>query len=440
MTESLHQAWLTTVARDPNAIAVLDGATGRAVSRRELNERVAALRASLPGSAARRTVLLVQANGPDWLAALLACLDVGVAIAPVDPGEPEASRMLAAQTAGASFIWDESGVTALPLRRPRRDDCRVIKFTSGSTRGPRALRFTDAQMLADGAQVCSSMAITARDRSYALIPFGHSYGWGNLVVPLLAQGTAIVCGSSALPHIASAEVEQSQATIFPAVPALLRAWAESDIAPERLSSLRTIISAGAPLAPETAHAFFARFGKKIHSFYGSTETGGITYDRTGDAAFTGRSVGTPLDGVRLQFLPRRRFIVTSAAVGAPDGSRLAADLAELTTEGELRLLARRGRITKIAGRRVNLGEVEEALRRVPGVADALVVPHPRRVDALAAAVAGPVEGAHLRRELARHLAAWKIPRHFLVMPSFPLTARGKRDTRQLLAALSGPGS
>jgi len=440
MISTLHAAWLATAERAPNAIAMIDAATQRSWTRLALHQRAVALRDQLPAAATRRTILLAQPNGTEWIAALLACLAADSAVAPIDPGEPETSRALAAETAGASFIWDENGVTSLRLRRPQRDHRRVIKFTSGSTQRPRALRFTDAQMLADGAHVCSTMGLTADDRNYALIPFGHSYGWGNLVVPLLAQGTAIVCGSSALPHVATSEVERFQATVFPAVPALLRAWAESDIAPEHLRSLRTIISAGAPLAPETARAFFARFGKKIHSFYGSSETGGITYDRTGDAALTGRSVGTPLDGVSLTFLPRRRFTVTSAAVGDRRGSHLAADFGELTPDGELRLLARRGRIAKIAGRRVNLAEVEETLRRVPHVLDAFVAPHPTRADALAAAVAGRVESGQLRSELARHLAPWKIPRQFLVLTEFPLTARGKTDTRRLLATLREAGS
>ena len=58
---------------------------------------------------------------------------------------------------------------------------------------------------------------------------------------------------------------------------------------------------------EVAEAFFAKFGRKVHSFYGSTETGGITFDRSGEAARTGRSVGAPLPGVRLRFGRGGRF-------------------------------------------------------------------------------------------------------------------------------------
>jgi acyl-coenzyme A synthetase/AMP-(fatty) acid ligase len=258
-------------------------------------------------------------------------------------------------------------------------------------------------------------------------------------VPLLARGTALVCGSAALPHAMATEIGRFRPTVFPAVPALLRALVAAEVPRAALQTVRTIVSAGAPLAPEIARAFHERFGKRVHNFYGSSETGGITYDRTGTAALTGRSVGTPLDGVRLKFRGDRRVRVTSAAVFTlgnrhvvrDRGSHRPGDFAELNAQGELVLLGRAGRVMKIAGRRLNLAEVEHALRQLAGVRDALAFPHPGRTDAIAAAVA--IENAHgdLRTALRERLAAWKIPRKLIELPSFPLTPRGKVDTRKL---------
>jgi acyl-coenzyme A synthetase/AMP-(fatty) acid ligase len=322
-----------------------------------------------------------------------------------------------------------------------RDERRLVKLTSGSTGTPRALAFSDAQMLADGRQICSGMNIGPEDVNFGLIPFGHSYGLGNLVMPLFAQGTAIVCGAAAFPHAIAAAMARWRPTVFPAVPALLRALAVSDVLPSQLASLRTVISAGAPLTPEIAAAFQARFNCAIHSFYGSSETGGITYDRTGAAARTGRSVGTPLPGVRLVFGPAGRFTVESAAVftlgnrrrrtAAGLGVHCPADIGALTAEGELALLGRAGRFVKIAGRRLNLAEIEHALKRLPGVRDALVMAHPDRADALAAAVATEQRADTIRVALREKLATWKIPKKIVTLPAFPLTARGKTDTGQV---------
>jgi acyl-coenzyme A synthetase/AMP-(fatty) acid ligase len=321
-----------------------------------------------------------------------------------------------------------------------RDGRRIVKLTSGSTGAPRALAFTDAQMLADGAQVCRGMDIRPDDMNFGLIPFGHSYGLGNLVLPLLAQGTAIVAGVTPFPHAMAEAISRWQPTIFPAVPALLRALVNSEVPPAQLASLRVVISAGAPLAPEVAVAFAVKFARKIHNFYGSTETGGITYDQSGDAALTGRSVGTPLPGVRLVFGRGGRFSVESAAVytlgnrrrnASGFGVHRPADIGAMTPEGELALIGRAGRFVKIAGRRLNLAEIEQALRRLPGVRDALVVAHAERADALAAVVATEQPADVIRQALRERIAPWKIPKKLVTLPTFPLTARGKTDTAEL---------
>ena len=446
MSETLLSNWENTVRAAPDALAIVDGATGRRVTRAELDAGATQWRDTHGGAIASQTVVLAEPNGVEWFRVLLGLLKSGVAIVPLDPGEPRTAQQATAAAIGAGWLWSGGELEAIATRlRVRSAGRRIVKLTSGSTGTPRALGFTDAQMLADGRQVCAGMDIRADDVNFGLIPFGHSYGLGNLVVPLIAQGTAVVCGTAALPHVIAEAIAQWRPTVFPAVPALLRALAVSDIPPAKLESLRTIISAGAPLDPEVAGTFFDRFARRIHSFYGSTETGGITYDRTGEAARTGRSVGTPLPGVRLTFGRGQRFDVESAAVFTLGNRRRnaegwgvhrTADLGALTSDGELVLQGRAGRFVKIAGRRLNLAEVERAVRQIPGVRDAFVVGHSVRADALEAAVATDHSAEVLRTALRERMAAWKIPKRIVTLAAFPLTARGKTDTRALRAILA----
>jgi acyl-coenzyme A synthetase/AMP-(fatty) acid ligase len=267
---------------------------------------------------------------------------------------------------------------------------------------------------------------------------------GNLIMPLLLQGTPIVAGAPPLPHAIARAIQQFQPTIFPAVPALLRALSDAAVPAEELASLRTVISAGAPLAVETAQRFHAQFARKIHNFYGSSETGGISYDASGDSAALGRGVGVPLPGVRVEFDRTGRFTVTSDAVftiGNRRGhSQRMADIGRLNEQGELVLLGRAGRFVKIAGRRLNLAEVEAALKRLPGVSDALVAPHSARVDALAAAVLTQRPGGEIREALRGLLSPWKIPKKILTLPTFPMTIRGKTDARRLRELLGADPS
>ena len=113
------------------------------------------------------------------------------------------------------------------------------------------------------------------------------------------------------------------------------------------------------------------------------------------------------------------------------------DRAELNAFGELVLLGRTGRTAKIAGRRIDLGEIEKLILATPGVREAYAVIHPSRPDAIAAAVAGNIDSAKLRESLRARTALWKIPERLLVLPEFPRTSRDKIDRKKLEQLLTG---
>ena len=60
---------------------------------------------------------------------------------------------------------------------------------------------------------------------------------------------------------------------------------------------------------------------------------------------------------------------------------------------------------------------------------------PERADTLAAVIASERVASDIRDALRTRLAPWKIPKKILTLPAFPITARGKTDTRQLRALL-----
>ena len=432
----LVAAWDATLRREPRATAILSG--GAAWTREQLEEESGRCRRALPFPARLRgrRVALAEPNGLGWCAKFIAILRTGGIPALLDAGEPRQRLADAARDLGASWLWSEGGLVALDPRPVARGaELCLLKVTSGSTGRPRGLAFTHGQMLADGRQVCQAMGIQPGDVNLAVIPFGHSYGLGNLVVPLLAQGTACACADNALPGCVARMCVQAGATVFPAVPAILRGLLKSRETADALASLRLVISAGAPIAPEDAAAFRERFGLPVHVFYGSTETGGITFDATGTAAEEGRSVGRPMPGVAIRFGSGGRFNVDSAAVMGR-GSFRPADRGELSASGELRLLGRVGRIWKLGGRRLDLAGLESEMLRVPGVRGVIIEPHPGREEALAALVATDHELGDLKVALGMRLPAWKIPARLRVVREIPLTPRGKIDrarARGLLA-------
>jgi len=443
MQERLELLWAELVRRDPDAVAVFVAASGESATRRELSQRAGAWREGA-GAAARRgdRVIVAEPNGLRWLEVFLGLVQSGAVPAALDPGEPESAQLAIAEVIGARWLCTNGELRELGgTRRTHRDanDHCLIKLTSGTTGAARALVFTHGQMIADGRHVCSTMDVRSDDRNLGLIPFGHSYGLGNLVVPLFEQGTSIVVASGALPHALADDVQRFRPTVFPSVPVVLRALTRAGIEPSALESLRVVISAGSVLDAEAAVAFHNRFGRKVHGFYGSSETGGISYDRTGEASLEGRSVGTPLDGVRLTFRRGGRFWVESAAVKSP-GRHSPADRGKLNERGELVLLGRAGRTIKLGGRRVELGEIERALRSLPAVHDAYAIAHPSKPEGLAAAVVSTADPAELRRLLRLRLAPWKIPDRLVTLTQFPTTARGKVDRQRLRELIGLPES
>jgi acyl-CoA synthetase (AMP-forming)/AMP-acid ligase II len=392
---ALWQTWRRTARRLPDRVMVTEADTGRAVVAAELTAAAERRAAALPGG----VVAFTLPNSAAWLAEFLAIQRRGAIALPLEPGQQP------------------------PRCAARRGVC-LIKTTSGTTGVARPIYCTAANLLADARQVCATMGITAADVNLALIPFGHSYGLGNLVLPMLQQGTPVVCAAAFVPRQIPDWIERHRVTVFPTVPAVLRALVQL---PGRaaMPSLRLVISAGAPLTPELARQFHEKFGVRVHNFYGASETGGICYDRDG----SGRGVGHPLRGVRVTIRRDGRIVVASRAVTG-SGRLVLADWGEWGSDGELILTGRVGAVANIGGRKVAAAVVETAVRGLPGVTEAWVTVgrDPRGNDLLAAAVETGRPRAALERALAQRLPLWQLPKRWLIAERLPRTARGKLDT------------
>ncbi|MFJ2095090.1 amino acid adenylation domain-containing protein [Streptomyces sp. NPDC087901] len=133
---------------------------------------------------------------------------------------------------------------------------------------------------------------------------------------------------------------------------------------------------------------------------------------------------------------------------ASDGSRLlrTGDLARMDAAGVTTVLGRADRQVKIRGHRVEPSAVEQALRGVPGVQEALVLPRTRdgRMTLEAFLLHGPqaTPEPHAAKSALEALypPQW-VPTHWAVLSAFPVNANGKVDTQALPEPLPlGAGS
>ena len=427
-------------------------------------------------------VALCGANGPGFLAALLACRRRGHPVALFDPGITAGEMRDAARRLGlAAVVRTRPGAAvgagdrlfrvaaAAPaasgragtrsrgardaaagrvLRGATLAAAAVIKMTSGSSGRPRGVACSSEALLADDAAIRAAMGIGDADRLVAAVPFAHSYGLSSLVVPALTRGIPLLlpeAGSPLAPWIAA---QALSGTVLPTVPAFVRGIVALSDAPPWPSALRLLITAGAPLWPETALLLRRRYGRRPHVFYGASECGGISYDASGEAGERG-TAGVPLPGVRLRLEPvpgapprAGRLAIESPATGIgylPEGAPslgggrfLTSDLARRRGD-EVLLLGRLDAVINVRGRKIDPLEVERHIARLRKVRDVVVhaVAAARggepRVRAVVACAAGSLDGDAIRRWCRGRLGVHKVPREILIVPALPVTARGKID-------------
>jgi long-chain acyl-CoA synthetase len=272
----------------------------------------------------------------------------------------------------------------------------------------------------------------------AAISLAHSYGFSNLVLPLLLYGIPLILMESPLPDALRQVLARHPAVTVPVVPALWRAWHAAGVLNRRV---KLAISAGAPLTLDLERAVFESTGVKIHNFYGSSECGGIAYDRTIVPRSDSREAGTAMDGARLSvnvdsgvLEVRGDSVAESYTVPDPalaDHVFTTPDLAEITADGIVLLLGRTGESILVAGRKIAPAAVEEQLLALPGVRHCVVFGVPSadaaRVEEIVAGVrlnAGS-DLSSLRAAAARALPPGQQPRHWFEHDALRPDIRGK---------------
>ena len=394
------------------------------------------------------TILVQLAEDAGWPAIFLATLDLSLVMVPLETevAGPQLDNVVKVTRPHAVIRSKElSRLHSGPpdWTAPQPD---LLKITSGTTGLPRAIRFRESQLFSDCRNICSSMGLTPEDVNFGAIPFAHSYGFSNLVTPLLYQGTRFVCSRDRLPRAIYRHIEESEATVLPATPAIFQALSSlSDC--DRLGAIRICISAGAPLPAETVQQFYRRYKLRIHSFYGSSECGGIMFDREGRLDAPSGFVGAPLDGVQITRLQNDRIEITGTNVGDgyfPDqepetlqtGRFRPGDLVRWLGKSA-QLYGRASDFVNIAGKKIHPSLVEEHIRKLAGVIEVIAfgVPSPNRNEDLVALVMSnpPISRQTLEAHCRAGLADWQVPRDFEIVTELPVNARGKIKRSDLAA-------
>jgi len=451
----LLERWAQILARKGNSPGVFNTRGEIVRTFRQISDRAEDFDCQIDNLPAGSVLAVQIGNHEDWPAILIACLKRGVVVLPLEKSISGQPRDAALKICRANGIVENAGtVRTLENERPNWNDIApvLLKLTSGTTAAPRAIRFRSEQLLADCDQICDTKAISDADLNFGVIPVSHSYGFSNLLTPLIGRGVPMVLSSDRTPRAVLADLARTNATVFPGMPVFYQAFCEMTDLPG-LPKLRLCISAGAPLPLTVAKRFREKFGLSIHSFYGASECGGICYDR-GTATETDGFVGAPMIGVDLAMIDPNaessRVRVRSAAAGDgyfPDaeekrlshGVFVPDDL--LAREGDgFKIVGRVSDVINVAGKKVNPAEIEEALLRFPGVRQAIAFGREssvRNEEVAACVVADLALRESILQEFCRaSLSAWQVPKRIFIVDSIPTNERGKISRRELAKRFS----
>lgn len=334
-----------------------------------------------------------------------------------------------------------------------------VQFTSGTTGRPKGALLTHRGMVANAVFMADRSGLDG-DVWVSPMPLFHTAGSGLCVLGCAARLSTLVLPWMFDPKLMLDVIGAERATVTSGVPTMLAAMLEAlEAQPRDLSSVRVIISGGAPVPPELHARVEARFDCALISLFGQTELSPSLCATGPDDSAEDRATtsGRPLPQVEVRIVdPTTRAVVDIGSDGevqargyqvmagyigqpdatartiAPDGWLSTGDVGRLDSRGYLRITGRLSDMIIRGGENLYPAEIEAALMRHPAVAEAAVFGLP---DDHWGEI--PVAALRLRPEAERPsaealkghcrslLAPQKSPSAWYIVEAMPLTSSGK---------------
>ena len=471
----------------PQAVAYING--DRTLTYGELRRRSDALAAHFAGRFGddRAPIAVLGHREQEMLIAFLGAVKSGRPYVPIDTAFPQQRIDKVLAISRAALVLTPQEIAQMPavdeptaVSYVQRDDPFYILFTSGSTGEPKGVVITLAclehfidWMLAEQKFVEQGEIFLNQP------PFSFDVSVMALYSSLVTGGTVFNISRDlvANPKMLYRALASSNATTWVSTPS----FAQMCLVEERFNEamlpyVRRFLFCGETLAPQTAARVLERFpNAEVWNTYGPTETTVATTSVRIDVAilekYSPLPIGHPMPGTEVfvanekgEALPaneRGEIIIAGPNVspgylGRPDltaafffqhrGQRAY----RTGNLGQFRdgLIFFEGCIdaqNKLYGYRSEIGDVEANLRVLTQVRDAVVIPVVKNgaAQSLVAFVVLNARGEQsdfelsdtLRKQLGERLPAYMLPRKFVFLDAFPMTANGKADRAKLAASL-----
>ncbi len=493
----IHSLFEAQVARTPDAVAVRDDA--ETLTFAELNARANRIAHGLRGRGVRHgdVVGVFLPRAAETVAALLGVMKAGAAYLPLDPAYPaERLRLMLEDACPAALVTRAPLEATLPahdvpaLRLDALDaepvadpgvgvaseDAAYVIYTSGSTGRPKGVVGTHRGAVNRFHWMWKAYPFEPGEVCAQKTSLGFVDSVWELFGPMLRGVPLVVIPDDGVrdPHRLLDALAAHGVTRLVLVPSLLRALL--DAAPDlaaRVPRLRLWVSSGETLTPDLVERFYVSHPEaRLLNLYGSSEVAAdvLFFDTRGRDVRDGVPLGRPIDNTTVYVLDAHGRPVPVGVTGelyvggvglaqgylhrpevtaerfVPDsfsetpGARLyrTGDRARYRPDGCLLFAGRVDHQVKVRGHRIELGEVEAALRSHPAVREAAATvreDRPADVRLVAYVTGDGARADELRSHLRALLPAFMIPSEIVCLEAFPRTPSGKVDR----LALPAPG-
>jgi D-alanine--poly(phosphoribitol) ligase subunit 1 len=435
----------------------------------------------------RRPIAVLGHREPEMLIAFLGAVKSGRPYVPLDTALPQQRIDRILETSRAALVLTPKDVLQFsasqvcgPPRTAQGDEPFYILFTSGSTGEPKGVIITLASLEHFITWMLGEQRFTEFGEVFLnQAPFSFDLSVMDLYCSLATGGTLFSISRDLIanPKELYRALTSSGVTTWVSTPSFAQmCLVEDKFSDAMLPRVRRFLFCGETLPPQTAAELLKRFPiAEVWNMYGPTEATVATTSIRIDASILERysplPVGRAMPGSEIFIVNGKRELLPAnqrgeIIVAGPNVSPGYLARPELTADaffqyrgqrayrtgdfGRFRdnLLFFEGRMDeqiKLSGYRIELGDVEANLRALAVVRDALVIPVIKdgTAQSLAAFVvlATRDDASHfnlshrLRNQLSERLPSYMLPRKFVFLDAFPMTANGKIDRASLAKSL-----
>lgn len=354
--------------------------------------------------------------------------------------------------------------TCTPRTLPQHQ-LSVLLYTSGTTGLPKGVMLSSYNCIYNSIQGIAKLSSQPDDKILCALPLFHSFMQNACIWSACLLGAAVIVVPKIERKALLQGIRQGPTVVLgiPQLFGLFCLFKKIDF-----SRVRYFICGGDALPDKIRKFFELIYGRKLINGYGLSEASPFISVDFDDTRSETNTIGKPLIGISVQFRDEAGSQLVKNGIGtlwikgknvmlgyynAPeatakilhDGWLNTGDLARMNSQGKLVICGREKDLIIHKGIKIYPQEVENCLMQHEAVQAVGVIGQPTEqndeIPVAYIAASGYTDkpdilSAELHELCNRHLAAYKIPRSFIIMNELPTTTTGKVDKKELRAMRS----